>query len=379
MSGVYPIRVKSDAGDLLAILDDYRTFSFSKIVNEGGSCTIEMHGKGAKVSLFTLDGQIEIWRRDIAYNIDWYLEWEGFIRKFLYEFDDSGDLKFTVNAFTYNSLLKRRIIAYTAGSAQTVKSAPADDVMKSIVRENLGSDATVLNGRLLGGVMPGLSVAADTSEADLFSGQNSYKEVFAILLEISKANSVDFDIVGVGDGLFEFRTYYPTRGTNLTTDGLSVTTGLNSSGNAPVIFNPLLGNMGSPSYEEDRSEEKTVVIVAGQGTEENRNIVIAYSPAYTDSLYNQIEKNSDSRNSEGNDDLDSDAAFALSESQQKQVFNFDPIQTPTAAYGNQYNWGDYVTAQFGNLAGVNKRVMKVDVSVDDSGKEKISLELNDYI
>ena len=69
----------------------------------------------------------------------------------------------------------------------------------------------------------------------------------------------------------------------------------------------------------------------------------------------------------------------MSESQQKQVFNFDPIQTPTAAYGNQYNWGDYVTAQFGNLAGVNKRVMKVDVSVDDSGKEKISLELNDYI
>jgi hypothetical protein len=379
MSGVYQIRVKSDAGDLLAILDDYRTFSFSKIVNEGGSCTIEMHGKGAKVSLFTLDGQIEIWRRDIAYNIDWYLEWEGFIRKFLYEFDDSGDLKFTVNAFTYNSLLKRRIIAYTAGSAQTVKSAPADDVMKSIVRENLGADALVLNGRILDGVMVGLSVAADTGEATVFAGQNSYKEVFEIISQIAKSNLVDFDIVGVGDGLFQFRTFFPTRGINLTTDGLSVTTGLNSSGNAPVIFNPLLGNMDEPSYDEDRSEEKTVSIVAGQGTEEDRNVLVAYSAAYTDSPFNQIEMMSDSRNSEGNDDLASDAALALSETQQKQTFEFKPIQTPTSAYGNQYNWGDYVTAQFGNLSGINKRIMKVSIGVDGSGQESIDLELATFI
>ncbi len=379
MGATYQVRLKSSAGNLLAIIDDYRTITFSKIVNEIGSCTIDMWGGDSKVALFALDGQIEVWRRDVLYSVDWYIEWEGFLRKFRHELDERGDSKFSASAFTYNSLLKRRIIAYFSGVSQTVKDGAADDVMKSIVRENLGSDALEVNGRLLDGVMAGLSVAADTSEATNFTGQNSYKGVLEIVQEISKANSVDFDIVGVGDGLFEFRTFYPTRGANLTTTGLSVSTGLNSSGNAPVIFNPLLGNMAAPSYEEDRTDEKTVAIIAGQGTETDRNIVVAYSSAYTDSPLNQIETMSDSRNSEGNDDLDSDGATALTEGQQKQVFEFEPVQTPTAAYGNQYNWGDYVTAQFGNLSGVNKRVLSADISVEGNGAEKIKLTLGDYL
>ncbi len=379
MGASYQIRLKNAAGNLSAIIDDFRSITFNKVVNEVGSCTVEIWGADTKVALFVLDGQIEVWRRDLMYDIDWYIEWEGFVRKFRYDFDTNGDLKFSASAFTYNSLLKRRIIAYFAGVSQTVKLGAADDVMKSIVRENLGSDALVVNGRLLDGVMAGLSVAADTSEAANFAGQNSYKGVLEVIQEISKANSVDFDIVGVGDGLFEFRTYYPTRGINLTIAGLSVSTGLNSSGNAPIIFNPLLGNMAVPSYEEDRTDEKTVAIIAGQGTETDRNIVVAYSPAYTDSPLNQIETMSDSRNSEGNDDLDSDGATALTEGQQKQVFEFEPVQTPTTAYGNQYNWGDYITAQFGNLAGVSKRVLGVDISVDSSGADKIQITLGDYI
>ena len=379
MAAVYQVRLKSNTGNLLAILDDFQSLSFFKIVNEVGGCTIDLQGKDDKIALFELDGQIEIWRRDLTWSIDWYIEWEGFLRKFTHAVSGSAEAKFTAQAFTYNHLLKRRIIAYTAGSAQSIKFAEADDVMKSIVRENLGSGATVLNGRILNGVMVGLSVAADTGEATVFAGQNSYKEVFEIISQIAKSNLVDFDIVGVGDGLFQFRTFYPTRGINLTTDGLSVTTGLNSSGNAPVIFNPLLGNMDEPSYDEDRSEEKTVSIVAGQGTEADRNVLVAYSAAYTDSPFNQIEMMSDSRNSEGDDDLASDAALALSESQQKQTFEFKPIQTPTSAYGNQYNWGDYVTAQFGNLSGINKRIMRVTIGVDGSGQENIDLELATFI
>ena len=375
----YQLRLKDDLGNLVALIDDYRTLTFSKIVNEQGSLTLTMNGKDAKVSLFGLDGQLEVWRRDIATGVDWYIEWEGFLRTFSHTYDDDGNYEFTALAVTYNHLLKRRIIAYPAGSAQSLQAGAADDAMKQIVRENLGSLATVLNGRFAAGVITGFSVQADSTSAPSFDGQNSYKNVFEILLEMAKATGVDFDVVGVGDGLYEFRTFYPTRGNNLTTVGLDVTTGLNSSGNYPVVFNPLLGNMGNPTYEENRSDEVTVAIIVGEGTEADVNVVVEVSPAATDSSLNRIEMHSDSKSSEGNDDLDSDAASVLAEKQQKQTFDFTPLFTASSAYANQYYWGDFVTAQFGNLDGVNKRIMQVDITVEEDGNEDIKFTLSEYI
>ena len=66
----YQLRLKDDLGNLVALIDDYRTLTFSKIVNEQGSLTLTMNGKDAKVSLFGLDGQLEVWRRDIATGVD---------------------------------------------------------------------------------------------------------------------------------------------------------------------------------------------------------------------------------------------------------------------------------------------------------------------
>ena len=375
----YQLRLKDDTGNLVAIIDDWRSLSFSKIVNEVGSLTLTMNGKDAKVALFGLDGQLEVWRRDIGTGVDWYIEWEGFLRTFSHTYDDDGNYEFSAAAVTYNHLLKRRIVGYQAGSTQSVSSGAADDAMNQIVRENLGSLATVINGRVLEGAIPGFSVQADSTSAPAFDGQNSFKNVFELLLEISKATSVDFDVVGVGDGLYEFKTFYPTRGNNLTTVGLDVTTGLNSSGNYPVVFNPLLGNMGTPTYEENRSDEVTFAIIGGQGTETDRNILVLPSSAANDSVLNQIEVYSDSKSSEGNDDLDSDADTILADKQQKQTFEFTPLMTPTSAYANQYYWGDFVTAQFGNLDGVNKRVLQVDITVGDDGKEDIKFTLAEYI
>ena len=375
----YQLRLKDDLGNLVALIDDYRTLTFSKIVNEQGSLTLTMNGKDAKVSLFGLDGQLEVWRRNIATGVDWYIEWEGFLRTFSHTYDDDGNYEFTALAVTYNHLLKRRIIAYSAGSSQSFQAGAADDAMKQIVRENLGSLATVLNGRFVAGVITGFSVQADSTSAPAFDGQNSYKNVFEILLEMAKATGVDFDVVGVGDGLYEFRTFYPTRGNNLTTVGLDVTTGLNSSGNYPVVFNPFLGNMGNPTYEENRSDEVTVAIIVGEGTEADVNVYVEVSPAATDSSLNRIEMHSDSKSSEGNDDLESDAASVLADKQQKQTFDFTPLFTATSAYANQYYWGDFVTAQFGNLDGVNKRIMQVDITVEEDGNEDIKFTLSEYI
>jgi len=378
MAGVYQLRLKEPNGDLAAIIDDYRDMSFDKIVNELGSFVVLMNGYDAKTSLFELDGQIEVYRRDVTYGIDWYLEWEGFIRDFTFAFSEDGDYTFTANAVSYTHLLKRRIIAYQAGLSQTIKSDYGEIVMKEFVSENCGADALVANGRIRDGNFTGFSVEPAGVDGLAWQGQRSYVNVLEVVQEVAKASGVDFNVVGVGDGLFEFRTYYPYLGVDRSNTGVNITTGLNIAGNPPVIFNPNLGNCTDIVYTKSRKDEVTVAMVAGQGQGEGRVVSITLSSATSDSPLNDIEMYGDARNTEDDDDLLSQGAAMLAEKQMGETFTFTPIQTATYAYGLNYYHGDLVTGQFLSLGSVDKRIYRASIAVGADG-EKIELELGDVV
>ena len=376
MAGVYQLRLKEPNGDLAAIIDDYRDMSFDKIVNELGSFVVLMNGYDPKTSLFELDGQIEVYRRDVTYGIDWYLEWEGFIRDFTFAFDADGDYTFTANAVSYTHLLKRRIIAYRAGVSQTIKSDYGEVVMKEFVSENCGGDALVANGRIRDGNFTGFSVEPAGVDGLAWQGQRSYVNVLEVVQEVAKASGVDFNVVGVGDGLFEFRTYYPYLGVDRSNTGVNVTTGLNAAGNPPVIFNPSLGNCTTIEYSKARKDEVTIAMVAGQGQGDDRVVAIIPSAATSDSPLNDIEFYGDARNTNNDDDLISQGEAVLAEKQFRETFVFTPLQTTEYAYGKNYYHGDFVTGQFLTLGSVDKRIMRVSISMKD-GSETIELELGD--
>ncbi len=378
MAGVYQLRLKEPTGALVAIIDDYREMSFDKIVNEMGSFVVLLNGYDPKTSFFELDSQVEVYRRDVTYGIDWYLEWEGFIRDFGYNLDDAGDYTFTANAVSYHHLLKRRIIAYKAGVSQTIKSDYGETVMKEFVSENCGGDALALNGRIRDGDFTGFSVEPVTGAGNVWQGQRSYVNVLEVVQEVAKAAEVDFDVVGIGDGLFEFRTFLPYLGTDRSNTNVDVTTGLNSAGNAPIIFNPSLGNCTEVNFTKARKDEVTVAFVAGQGQGDDRVVSITLSTAATDSPYNDIEMYGDARNTEDDDDLLSQGEAMLAEKQMSESFTFVPIQTAQSAYGKHYYHGDFVTGQFLTLGSIDKRLLRVSIQVGADG-EKIELELGDVV
>ncbi len=378
MAGSYQIQLTNSVGSVVAIIDDYRSLDISKTVNEVGSLTLVMSGFDAKTELFETDSQIIVYRRDMAHGIPWYEEWGGFVRKVEFVQNSDGDKETTITARTFNDLLSRRIIAYQAGVSQTVKSAPSETVMKEFVIENCGTDALQINGRIRDGLMLGFSVEADAGTGVTWEGQRSYTNILEVLKEINEATGMEFDVIKVGASAFEFRTYYPQRGYDLTTTGLSTTTGLNSAGNAPVIFNPLMGNVLEMNFSDDRLEEVTIAITAGQGTGENRNIVVTSSVAASDSPYNDIEGYDDSRNTEDNNQLVTSGTGFLTEKQQKQSFTIKPIQTNTSAYGLNYYWGDTVTAQYRTQISINKRIISSTINVSE-GDESIELELADRL
>ena len=378
MAGSYQIQLADATGSVVAIIDDYRSLDISKVVNEIGNLTLVMSGFDSKVDLFEIDGQIIVYRRDMAYGIPWYEEWSGFVRKVEFAQQEDGDKSVTINAVTFNHLLKRRIIGYQAGVSQTVKSDAAETVMKEFVIENCGTDALAINGRMRDGLMLGFNVEADGGAGPLWEGQRSYTIILEVLKEINEATGMEFDVIKTGTSLFEFRTYYPQRGYDLTTTSIDVTTGLNAAGNAPVIFNPVMGNVMTMGYIDDRIEEKTVAITAGQGTGEQRNIIITTSAVSLDSPYNDIEGYDDSRNTEDNSQLGVSGFAFLTENQQKQSFTIKPIQTRTSAYGLNYYWGDTVTAQYGSQISLNKRIIRSSITVSE-GEETIELEFADRL
>ena len=378
MAGLYQLRLKEPNGDLSAIIDDYRDMSFDKIVNEIGSFVVLMNGYDPKTSLFELDSQVEVYRRDVTYGIDWYLEWEGFVRDFTFAFSAEGDYTFTANAVSYTHLLKRHIVAYQAGLSQTIKSDYGEVVMKEFVSENCGADALLANDRIRDGNFTGFSVEAAGTDGLVWQGQRSYVNVLEVVQEVAKASGVDFNVVGVGDGLFEFRTYFPYLGVDRSNTGVDVTTGLNSSGNPPVIFNPVLGNCTDIVYTKSRKDEVTVAMVAGQGQGEGRVVAITLSAATSDSPLNDIEMYGDARNTEDDDDLLSQGAAMLAEKQMGETFTFVPIQTGAYAYGLNYYHGDLVTGQFLTLGSVDKRIYRVSIAVGADG-ERIELELGDVV
>lgn len=83
--------------------------------------------------------------------------------------ENSGANSFEVTAYDYNMLLDNAIIAYRGETAKTTKSGDADDVMKALVRENIGSssgtdyDGNAITARAFSGLVVDSDLGAGPS------------------------------------------------------------------------------------------------------------------------------------------------------------------------------------------------------------------------
>jgi hypothetical protein len=88
----------------------------------------------------------------------------------------------TLKGLSYNVLLTRRIVAYPAGSVQASKSGAADDVMRAVVRENLGS----LAGADRDITAYGFTVEPDLSLGPTISMSFAWRNVYDVITDIAQ-------------------------------------------------------------------------------------------------------------------------------------------------------------------------------------------------
>lgn len=371
---VYRVNVKDTSGSLVCVFESWQTMTLTKALNSVGTFTMKINGDDVKIPLLELDGQIEVWRKPTGES--WYLEWEGLIRSQRRSTSEAGERTLELQAYSYNHLLQRRIIAYREGTAYAEKSDAAETVMKAFVDENAGPSAT--NPPRIGdGVIPGLSIQADTSLGGLWEGSRAFKNLLEVCIEISYANHIDFDVIGVGAGLFDFRTYYPYRGDDRTNTGLDPETGLNSSGNPPVIFSLYSNTMTAVEYNSDRASETNRVYVLGAGETTSLLVeTVDNSTAIAESTWNQCEGTASASSETSATALEAYGYAMLYQLRAKDVVSFSVLQQPSLIYGRDYFVGDLVTAVYDEFV-FNKKIVSANISVDYQNQESIQLGFDD--
>ena len=363
----YEVRIYDPNGNLQMVLERFRACTVEHRTNVPSTLTLSMFDDPAVVALFQLDTLIEVRRRYPEAGLDWYTEFIGFHRTPQHQITEADSQIFTSYSRGLLDLIKRRSIRYYADTDGSAKGpGPADDIIKDYVRENAGPLALTTNNRVTDGVIPGLSVAANLSQAASYEGADAWRNLLEAITDIGEHNRVDFDVVWLGGANFEFRTYWPQLGTDRRAGTPN-----------QLIFGVPQGNMMNPSHTVSRTDEITSVLVLGPGEGPLRDTTLVEAPpvVVNASPYNLIEQD---QNASSEDRLAALIAIGnqvLYEKRAMVNFTLQPLQTAYSAYHRHYFLGDIVTCQFANVQS-DVKIRAVTIALSES-QENITLELEE--
>jgi hypothetical protein len=232
-------------------------------------------------------------------------------------------------------LLDNKIVAYAAGSAKAEITNEIDDMMKTIVRDNLGADCTDALRNLGTSV---LTVQADATLAPSTTKGMSRRNVLSTLQELAQGSYqggtyLAFDVVYTSASTLEFRTYTGQRGINHGRTSAS-----------PVIISRERRNLEEPALWERHSAERNYIYAGGQGIETER--VVKTSSTAAALGINRREIWIDARNTDVEAAVQEEADYAVYENRYKRTLTGKIIDTSGCMDGVHYRYGDIVYAEY---------------------------------
>ncbi len=364
MTVSYSIYVDDAFGNRLADASNFTKLVYARTVNDVGSLTLTLPPDFNTNMLRFPDGRIEVWRR-----IDGgreYLDTDTvwLLKQCKKTLTSDGQQNIVVTAKSPLCLLREpgRFVNYAAGSAQAqYAAAPADNQIKQIARENIGSSATTARN-LSAYVTIGPNLGLGASVAKSFA----WRDCLKVMQEFANASTqagtyVAFDITAPDPYSLSFQTYIGQRGNDHRFPG-----GIN-----PVILSPDFGNLGECELTEDWTDEVTYALAGGQGEGSLRLTASAQDDARIGaSPFGLREMFVDATQYTTTTGLASEAQAVVRAGRPRTIFTGRIIETADTRYGVEWGWGDYVTAiAFGQS--YDCRIDAVEVTVEN-GKESIN-------
>ena len=181
-----------------------------------------------------------------------------------------------VRAFHMNTLTTRRSVLYPTGSSQANKTAlAADNMLRAYWRENAGASigASREGTQTLADISTLVQTQADPATAlgPVVSIVGAHDPLDSVLQRVCDASStagtyMTYEIISIGDNLFEFRVYVGARGVDHRQGSTTA---------VPIILGELKGNLENATLTVDYHNEATASIAGGQGMGTDRIIKTA--------------------------------------------------------------------------------------------------------
>ena len=368
MSGInHRLVLRTHDGEELAILTGLVKWDLIRVQNNIGWFTITASDEFDDRWPHT-DRLVEFWRQPVggenkllAVGFTRYWEWENLEGRDILRFGGPDQVE----------LLERRIIGYYKGESESDKTGPADDVIKAIVRENMGALAgNDWHGRPRRYPAVNFSVEPDFGDGHNIQREFSWRNVLPVIQEMAdesaeRGTPLFFDNVPVAPAQFIFRTWTGVRGIDRSIIG----------GVAPIIFSLEAGNLANPSLRFDYTEEINYVWGGGQGEGAARDMDPENDQVREHlTIWNKREAFQDAREETVHAGVTHKAFMRMQAGLPKVKFSGELLDTPQSRFGIDWDYGDKVTVRYRGME-FSGRVNSFSINVNEQGTERISAKV----
>jgi hypothetical protein len=365
----YSIWIAAPTGERLALVESFVRLEYRRAICGSGDgspaqrnnrLTLLLLDNGRYDTMLQCDYRLEVWRSAQGTLPVLETETVWFISRVERRTMRGGPRVVEVEAIPAVLLLQRRVIGLQETLANTTPApltAPADDLMKAIVRRTFGAEAG--SERDVG---KWLSIAADAGVCPSLTKAINLRSVFDLLQEVAEASAQNgtplfFDVVAPTPTTLRFETYPYIRGAERTMMVLSAETNSIATVSRVVDW----GEMATHVVVTNTDGSQAVVV----GDEMNAGRVPfgrrewAATPA--SGTYVGLEAGTAALSAEG--------AALLQHLQPQHTLHATVTSHPEAAYGSHWQLGDRVTVAVGQ-EGMSCIVQSISV-VLEAGEEVI--------
>lgn len=362
MSTEFQIEWLTPNNTRIAYLSDVGPFSYTKSLNADGDFSIALPPSIALRDI-AKDQLIRISRRPPGGVMA--VDFAGIIRDWS-SAQTGAVYNRTIAGPGMGWVLSGRVVAYPAGHAQANQTDAADDLMRAVVRYNLGSSATTANGRAATASISSalFSVQADVGLGPSLSMGFSYSNVADVLRKISNAartagTPVYWELVPVGNA-FEFRVNVGQLGQDLT------------SGQNALTFGPEFGNLRGGRLDFVSRDESNYAYALGQGQEDSRNVQVSEDTDRSDASPWSLREVADEDTRLSTDSALLDLADAsVINGRPLWMLSGELVSTDDTQYQRDWKLGDLVNTTFDGMQ-FPALVRAVTVAVDGQGNETVT-------
>lgn len=337
-----------------------------------GSLYVDLPLKEFMIENIATEWRIEVYRRTAGGELVRVGDTQWIVKLVRYKADEQNETLLHIVAYDAMYILDKRIVAYVDGTPYTSKTMHADDMLKSIVRENLGELATDYHRDLSNWLV----VEQDTSSAPIVTkSEFGMQKVLPLLNDICQLSNaagvyLSYDVVyDESIGKLVFKTYTHQRGADR---------GSNSS--SPVYLahhtdpvNVMGSGLNYASIETDALDERSYIYSGRQAEEVNAIFAeIGNSITLDSGPFARSEDFITTGESVEYNDVMTEAHAWLQEKFRNLLLNAHIQETNDMRFGVDYGFGDILALRYlGTTLDIHLDGLKI--SVDGKGKEEISI------